>query len=50
MLKAKLFAYHEPVGVASEVALERGLQDVLAGRVRPIEDAQALVREWTTES
>jgi hypothetical protein len=52
LLAAELFAEQDPVPDATRLAvsLERGLQDVEAGRVRPLEEARALISEWTTKS
>lgn len=49
LLAAELFAEQEPVPDAARLAvsLERGLRDVEAGRV---EEARALMTEWTTKS
>ena len=52
LLTAELFAEQAPPPNAARLAnsLERGLQDVEAGRVRPLEDARALIAGWTTKS
>ena len=52
LLTAELFVEQAPVPDAARlvVSLERGLQDVEAGRVRPLEEARALISEWTTKS
>ncbi len=51
MLTAELFAIQpEPDASELEAALDRGLRDVEARRVRPIEDAQAMLPGWTTKS
>ena len=51
LLVAELFALNsEPNDVALEAALKRGLEDVEAGRVRPLEEAKALVPQWTSKS
>jgi hypothetical protein len=51
LLTAELFALNsEPNDVALEAALKRGLEDVAAGRVRPLEEAKALVPQWTSKS
>ena len=44
LLVAELFALNsEPNDVALEAALKRGLEDVEAGRVRPLEEARTLI-------
>ena len=51
MLTAELFALEpEPDAAELESALDRGLRDVEARRVRPIEDARAMISGWTTKS
>lgn len=51
MLTAELFAFQPEPGTAElEAALDRGLRDVEAGRVRPIEDARAMISEWISKS
>ena len=52
LLAAELFAEQEPSPDEARFAasLERGLQDVEAGRVRPLVEARALIAEWTTKS
>jgi hypothetical protein len=51
LLTAELFAINaEPDSAALETALERGLKDVEAGRVRPVEELKAMVPEWTSKS
>ena len=51
LLAAELFAMDvEPDAVALEAALERGLQDVKAGRMRPAEEVKAMIPRWTTKS
>jgi predicted transcriptional regulator len=51
LLVAELFALNsEPNDVALETALQRGLEDVEAGRVRPLEEAKALIPQWTSKS
>jgi len=51
LLTAELFALNsEPNDVALDAALERGLEDVAAGRVRPLEEVKALIPPWTTKS
>ena len=48
LLAAELFAINtEPDEVALEAALERGLKDVEAGRVRPIEEVKGMIPGWT---
>ena len=44
LLAAELFATNaEPDEAALEVALERGLKDVEAGRVRPVEEVKSTI-------
>ena len=52
LLAAELFAEQPPAPDAAQLtlSLEHGLQDVGAGRVRPLEDTRALIAEWTTKS
>ena len=51
LLVAELFALNsEPNDVALEAALKRGLEDVEAGRVRPLEQARTLIPQWTSKS
>ena len=51
LLTAELFAMEpEPDAAELEAALERGLQDVEAGRVRPIEDVRGLMSAWISKS
>jgi len=51
LLTAELLAAEsEPDTQALERALERGMADVAAGRVRPMSEVPALLREWLGES
>jgi len=51
LLTAELFAMNaEPDEAALEAALERGLRDVEASRVRPIEEVKAMISRWTSKS
>lgn len=50
LLTAELFALGDPDLVLLEAALDRGLRDVKAGRVRPIEDVEALLQGWISKS
>jgi len=51
LLTAELFAMNaEPDSGALEAALDRGLKDVEAGRVRPIEQVKAMIPRWTSKS
>jgi len=51
MLAAELFAMDlEPDPEAWEAALQRGLQDVEAGRVHPIEEVKAKIPQWISKS
>jgi predicted transcriptional regulator len=47
LLTAELFATNaEP----DDAALERGLKDVEAGRVRPVEEVKTMLPRWTSKS
>ena len=51
LLTAELFAMEsEPDATDLEAALDRGLRDVEAGRVRPIEDVRAMIPGWISKS
>jgi predicted transcriptional regulator len=51
LLAAELFAMNtQPDDLALEAALERGLKDVEAGRVRPIEEVKGMIPGWTSKS
>lgn len=51
LLTAELFAMEsEPDAAQLEAALERGLSDVSAGRVRPIGEARAMIPGWISKS
>jgi hypothetical protein len=51
LLAAELFASNDPALDAElEAALQRGLDDVKAGRVRPIEEVKAMIPRWTSKS
>ena len=51
LLTAELFATNaEPDSVALDAALERGLKDVEAGRVRSVEEVKAMIPRWTSKS
>ncbi len=51
LLTAELFAMNsEPDAAELEAALERGLKDVEAGRVRPIEEVKPMIPRWTSKS
>ena len=51
ILAAELFAMEcEPDETELEAALERGLQDVDAGRVRPIEEVKDMIPRWVSKS
>jgi len=51
LLTAELLAAEpEPDAQALEAALDRGMADVAAGRVRPISEVPALIREWLGRS
>jgi predicted transcriptional regulator len=51
LLAAELFAIAtEPDEKELERSLERGLADVEAGRVRPIEEIKGMIPRWTSKS
>jgi predicted transcriptional regulator len=51
LLAAELFATNDPaVDAELEAALQRGLDDVKAGRLRPIEEVKAMIPRWTSKS
>jgi predicted transcriptional regulator len=51
ILTAELFAMEsEPNERELEAALERGLRDVEAGRVRPIEEVRDMIPGWVSKS
>jgi predicted transcriptional regulator len=51
LLTAELLAAEPgPDSQELEAALERGMADVAAGRVRPISEVPALIREWLGKS
>ena len=51
LLAAELFAMNiEPDEAQLEAALQRGLKDVEAGRVRQIEEVKAMIPRWTAKS
>ncbi len=51
LLTAELLASEpEPDVQELEAALARGMADVAAGRVRPISEVPALIREWLGKS
>lgn len=51
LLAAELFAMTpEPEETEIEAALERGLADVKAGRVRPIEEVWDMIPKWVSKS
>ena len=51
LLTAELFATNaEPDDGALDAALERGLKDVEAGRVHPVEEVKAMIPRWTSKS
>jgi predicted transcriptional regulator len=51
ILAVELFAMaSEPDEMELESALERGLRDVEAGRVRPIEEVRDLIPRWISKS
>jgi predicted transcriptional regulator len=51
LLAAELFAMNaEPDETELKAALDRGLADVKAGRVRPIEDVNSMIPQWSSKS
>lgn len=51
LLTAELFAMEdEPDAAELEAALQRGLGDVEAGRVRPIGEVMGMIPEWISKS
>jgi predicted transcriptional regulator len=51
LLAAELFATNDDIDdVELEAALQRGLDDVKAGRVRPVEKVKEMIRRWTSKS
>lgn len=51
LLTAELLAAEpEPDALELEAALERGMADVAAGRVRPISEVPAMIRGWLGKS
>lgn len=51
LLAAELFAIStEPDEKELEQSLQRGLADVEAGRVRPIEEIKGMIPGWTSKS
>ena len=50
-LAAELFATNDDIDdVELEAALQRGWDDVKAGRVRPIEKVKEMIPRWTSKS
>jgi predicted transcriptional regulator len=50
-LAAELFAEQSPADEAElEVSLQRGLDDVAAGRVHEVEAVRAMIPRWTAKS
>jgi predicted transcriptional regulator len=51
LLTAELFAMEpEPDAAELEAALKRGLEDIDAGRVRPVEDVRGMIPGWISKS
>ena len=51
LLAAELFAASDAIDDTElEAALQRGLDGVKAGRVRPIEEVRTMIRRWTSKS
>jgi len=51
ILTAELFAMeNEPHPAELQTALQQGLNDVAAGRVRSIEDVRTMIPQWVSKS
>ena len=51
LLTAELFAIsNEPDSATLEAALQRGLDDLAAGRVHEIDDVKKMIPGWTSKS
>jgi predicted transcriptional regulator len=51
LLAAELFAMDAgPDEAELKAALDRGLADVKAGRVRPIEEVKSMIPQWSSKS
>lgn len=51
LLTAELFAISdEPDNAALEAALQRGLEDVAAGRVHEVDEVKKMIPGWTSKS
>ena len=51
LLTAELFSLEtEPDPATLEAALERGLDDVQAGRIRPLDDVKTMLPGWISKS
>jgi hypothetical protein len=51
LLAAELFATNDDIDdVELEAALQRALDDVKAGRVRPVEKVKEMIPRWTSKS
>jgi predicted transcriptional regulator len=51
LLAAELFAMNTgPDEAGLKAALDRGLADVKAGRVRPIEEVKSMIPQWSSKS
>jgi predicted transcriptional regulator len=51
LLAAELFATSDTGTDADlDAALQRGLDDVKAGRVRPIDEVRSMIPRWTSKS
>jgi predicted transcriptional regulator len=49
-LSAELFLLEEPAASVLEAALDRGLDDIQAGRVRPFEEVRETISSWISKS
>ena len=51
LLAAELFATNDDIDdVELEAVLQRGLDDVKAGRVRPVDKVKEMIPRWTSKS
>ena len=51
LLAAELFAMNaEPDEAELKAALDRGLADVKAGRVRPLAEVKGMIPQWSSKS
>jgi predicted transcriptional regulator len=51
LLAAELFAMNDAVDDAElDAALQRGLKDIEAGRIRSVEEVKTMIPRWTSKS